>query len=63
VPEAVQHLLVTHGFVARNELQYEAGVAAGVAKLIAAWDEATARWDLSAVWPSNVTRDAAPSGL
>ena len=56
VPEAVLHQLVTHGFVAHERRHDEPAVATGVAKLIAAWDEATARWDLSAVWPHH--RDA-----
>jgi hypothetical protein len=51
VPEAVLHQLVTHGFV-RGGRRDEAAIAAGVEKLIAAWDRAAARWDLSEIWPS-----------
>jgi hypothetical protein len=51
LPEVALHRLVTHGFVGGGRRD-EAAIAAGVEKLIAAWDRAAARWDLSEIWPS-----------
>jgi hypothetical protein len=51
LPDAALHALVTHGFVGLQEKHNHAAVATAVENLIAAWDQAAARWDLSAAWP------------
>jgi hypothetical protein len=58
LPEAAVQRLVTHGFIEHEQRRNEAAVAAAVDKLVVAWHEATARWDLSAVWPPTPSRYA-----